>query len=164
MKFDTNHDGNVTYKEFVTDRANRARKLMSPEKAEEMAGFLKYLWETYWSHFAEEKDGILQISCEAFVNGMNSDSPEYREIERKTLELAFHEGDQDQDGFIDVSEFALFHKIFGADPKWSVEAFKHLDKNGDGKLSRDEFIDAGEQYFCDQEENEGMNFWGQIIE
>ena len=45
----------------------------------------------------------------------------------------------DEDGFIGKDEFAVFYQLLSLDPDTASEAFKVIDINQAGKLSREEF-------------------------
>jgi Ca2+-binding EF-hand superfamily protein len=57
-----------------------------------------------------------------------------REEYRKRMVEVFYFDDKNKDGFLDIKEISSFEKI---DPK----AFRKADKNGDGKLTLQEFVD-----------------------
>lgn len=61
----------------------------------------------------------------------------------KTIEEVFHSFDVNKSGYIDYDELKLCMKHFGAPFKDEEEAsitFKSIDKNGDGKITEDEFL------------------------
>lgn len=61
----------------------------------------------------------------------------------QTIEEVFHSFDVNKSGYIDYDELKLCMKHFGAPFKDEEEAsitFKAIDKNGDGKITQDEFL------------------------
>ena len=72
--------------------------------------------------------------------------PVPKEKEQKpfqTIEQVFHSFDVNKSGYIDYDELKLCMKHFGAPFKDEEEAsitFKAIDKNGDGKITEDEFL------------------------
>jgi len=70
------------------------------------------------------------------------------------------------DGFIQKEEFEIFHSAFGITRKdVTAECFKAIDTNGDGKLSCDEFIQAGYQFFTSGDESLPSKFmYGPLID
>lgn len=163
-KLDLNKDDYVTYTEVVHDTAARAKQPMSPDNHKQFAQLMENMWKTYWEPLATDKDGEKRVHIDKFVGEFNQDTKQGRELESRTLKLVFREIDRDSDGAISPDEFALWFKYMGIDVKHAESAFMIMDTNGDGKLSREEFVNAGVQYYCDQVENEGMYFWGPLLD
>jgi len=69
----------------------------------------------------------------------------------RTFRYNFNLNDINQDGSVDPTEFGGFRQLLGIsaapeDPQGSV-TFQAADKNGNGKLSQTEYVDAWVNYF-----------------
>jgi Ca2+-binding EF-hand superfamily protein len=54
--------------------------------------------------------------------------------------------------------FARFLKAFGISAAEAAEAFAHLDRNGNGVMSRDEMIEAQKEFFVSDDANAAGNW------
>jgi len=55
-------------------------------------------------------------------------------------------------GVVNREEFSRFTKAFGIFDWGAEDAFNAIDQNHDGKLSKEEFVSAGVEYWCTDDE------------
>ena len=74
--------------------------------------------------------------------------------------------DTDSDGVISMEEFKVYFKIVGHDitDEEIKHAFHTIDANGNGKISRDEFVAAAKDFYFGVEETElSKAFCGKLL-
>jgi len=117
---------------FTGARANEIREKYSE------------LWDTYYKPGV--KDGVVRFQdmLEHFKSHQN---PEDKPKMAEQLNLMFDTIATDQDGCIQVGEFATYFGIIGVRKEFAKLAFGALDTDHDGFLSREEFVSSGVDYF-----------------
>ncbi|NQZ78572.1 MAG: EF-hand domain-containing protein [Ekhidna sp.] len=70
--------------------------------------------------------------------------------------------DHNRDGFIDFDEFELLYSIFGLNRSNIISAFKQLDENRDGRLSKSELYEAIGNFFSSSNATIGSHLFGKI--
>jgi calcium-dependent protein kinase len=112
---------------------------------------------------ALDRDGDGKITKEELYNGFSKIYSHLKEEDlRKEVDRAFSRADLDGDGFIDFSEWQIscVNKEQIMKKERLIEAFKHFDSDGNGKISvkdiKKVFGTGGKKYG-----NE--NIWKQII-
>jgi Ca2+-binding EF-hand superfamily protein len=96
------------------------------------------LWNAYGR--SADKDGDNAISFEEFVEAQATflQTPNAREVGVGINAAVFAALDLDNDGQIDAQEYTAFLRPMGVATSEAQTAFQHLDRNGDGFLSREE--------------------------
>ena len=72
--------------------------------------------------------------------------------------------DSNHDGYIQSKEFEVWFRIIGVDVSKAEESFKMIDTNGDGVLSREEFVAAGLEFVTSKEDTPSKLFYGPLVE
>lgn len=70
--------------------------------------------------------------------------------------------DHNKDGFIDFDEFESIYRILGLDRGNIIFAFKAMDENRDGRLSKMEMYDAISGFFYDRNDSDANYVFGQF--
>lgn len=70
--------------------------------------------------------------------------------------------DHNKDGFIDFDEFETLYKILGLDRGNIIFAFKAMDENRDGRLSKVEIYEAISGFFYDRNDSNFNYVFGQF--
>uniref|UniRef100_UPI0037550875 EF-hand domain-containing protein n=1 Tax=Salmonella sp. s51933 TaxID=3160127 RepID=UPI0037550875 len=75
--------------------------------------------------------------------------------------------DTDNDGYISLPEFKAFLQVLGPDitDEKAIECFNSLDFNGNGQISRDEFLLSSHEFLHGLEESPISNaFFGDLVD
>lgn len=83
---------------------------------------------------------------------------------RATCDTLWEFIDMDGDGYVDLDEFTRYNKGYvnvGEDDGWIATLFHALDKNGTGKLSKDEYVAAVVNWaYAEQADAPGNGLFG----
>ena len=118
-----------------------------------------------WDKYLSLLGGGNAIQLTQFVESMAKliNDPSMKGVLEGPLPLFFHCVDSNDDHLIDESEYKKFFEILGLDTSLATAAFKAIDTNNDGDISLDEFIEAGTNFFLEQDENcPNSLFWGPL--
>lgn len=166
----TLHD--VDNNEIITDKdfEQLARQFAeahkaSPEQTQNLVDNFRKLWQR-WTLAAvgDEKQNLtFPLFLESIKIQMNNPE-EYSKVVGDTIRNMFDLMDLNKDGYLQQDEHRLFFGTVGlADSSFVDEAFASMDKDGDKKLSKDEFIAAYVDFMFGQDENSpGALFFGPL--
>ena len=118
-----------------------------------------------WDKYLSVLGGGNAIQEAQFVESMAKlvNDPSTKGVLEGPLPLFFHCVDSNDDHLIDESEYQEFFKILGLDTSLAKAAFQAIDTNHDGDISLDEFIEAGTNFFLEQDESSpNAMFWGPL--
>jgi Ca2+-binding EF-hand superfamily protein len=98
--------------------------------------------------FDSNGDGRVSIeeALEGF-DGLHADQQRYREVIIEPSYSAFDLIDTDHDGRITAEEYRAYLIAMSVDEATAATAFEHLDLNGDGFLSREEFVQLTDEFY-----------------
>jgi Ca2+-binding EF-hand superfamily protein len=140
-RLDPSKDGLVSQDDLATLGHQVAAQLQiapGAAQADKIVQAFVHLWQAYGR--AADKDGDNAISFEEFAAAQAAflQTPNARELGVSINAAVFAALDLDDDGQIDAQEYAAFLKPMGVSSAEAQTAFAHLDRNGDGFLSREE--------------------------
>ena len=124
--------------------------------------FCLQFWDEYFSKMAAEGP----ITIEGYVDGHKKYGKEgFRKLIDMFYSIFFDSVDLDNKGFINLEEFTIyFSVIMGMDSKMAAETFEVIDTNGDGKMTREEYLAAADDFFISEGENSPYSvFWGPLL-
>jgi len=187
---DTNGDGKIDYGEYASKLLNLLLEY-SPNNSPFAA--LKEKWERFnnvklrevFNHLDTDKDGVIsKDELRAALIELDKDN-----FNEEDVELVMNNSDTNKDGVLDYTEFTskLIDSLVEYHLKWTKvhekyatlqdqklrEAFKSIDKNGDGLITKDEFYIALKEMdpanfveddaevlfeYADVDENGGIDF------
>jgi len=118
------------------------------------------MWNKYYQPLA--KNG--EVSIPEMVDYIkNINKAEARAMSAEQLDLFFDIIDTNQDGYIQLGEYATAFNIAGIGEEFAKPAFEALDTNHDGLLSRDEFVSAGLDFlFLEEPSHPADLFFGPL--
>ncbi|MGK5630375.1 EF-hand domain-containing protein [Streptomyces sp. URMC 123] len=120
------------------------------------------LWEVLLAPMDTDGDGrISRDEYVAAVTGLSDDPEGYADSLGVAVDAFVEAGDADRDGRLSQSEFlALYRATFPSLAQEEiVEAFRHLDRDGDGYISRQEFSDDIREYLLSDDVNAPGNWF-----
>ncbi|WP_329793375.1 EF-hand domain-containing protein [Lentzea sp. DG1S-22] len=155
--YDVNRNGVIELAD-VYALANRLLRAYgepaSSERGRELVEAYDRFWEMLAGHCDTDRDGKIgpaeyrEAMIEAFVEGgpINMD---FLEVVHSLLEIM----DTNSDGRVDASEFAVLLKARGLSEQDCGTAFAHLDTDGDGAISVQEYITAVRDFYTNPAED-----------
>jgi len=150
-RFDANRDGKLSEEDYtiIADRINASAGLTGKAAEETKRYFTDDVWKVYF----KSANGNTSTPDELIANLKKAGKKAIIAEAYKIMGLFFKAIDTNRSGLISLQEFTKFFEVVGMSEELAKEAFVALDINGDGSLSRGEFIQAGSEYFV--EENQG---------
>ncbi|MGA5821930.1 EF-hand domain-containing protein [Kitasatospora sp. NPDC094028] len=162
---DADGDGLLTERDHVLMGLSVARSLGHREGSEAEAVIVRaYLTVWHDLHLAHLPAGTQAITREQFLRSTGSlaDDPEAARACYGALAAAFLDvADADRSGTIDAGEFFVFQRghFAGLSRDDADEAFRRLDRDGDGMLSAAEFTDAIVEFWTSRAPEAPGNWW-----
>lgn len=160
---DVNKDGVISFDDFKL-LAERFVNLgnLSEKSSKEFMDLIKDLWE---KRFGEISPYNL-VTVEKYLDDMHHVLNDKDLVRRAHtfLPYLFKALDKDKSGTITVEEHKLFFECLGLPEKDAILAFRSIDSNGDGKITKQEFVKHGRDFFLTEDENRiSKYFWGPLV-
>ncbi|XP_076048114.1 sarcoplasmic calcium-binding protein isoform X2 [Oratosquilla oratoria] len=163
VAIDVNKDGVVSWDDFeiiVKNFENNGS--LAPTELNRLREELRHVWENAWGAAG---DPYVFISQEQFLSNMEHmlNNRKMRKKMGGPLPYFFMAVDTDGSGEISLDEFQVFFKCLGLPEESAEETFNMIDVNGDGKISRKEFVRTGREFFLSEDESlPSKIFWGPL--
>lgn len=104
-----------------------------------------------WALFREfDKDGDDRVTLEECLEGyeaLYADPERYKRVIVVPSYSTFDLMDTDHDGMVNADEHRTFLIAMGVDEESADEAFPRMDGDGDGYVSREEFVQLMDEHF-----------------
>ncbi|KAK9303744.1 hypothetical protein QLX08_004625 [Tetragonisca angustula] len=161
---DVDKDGVISYDDFILFE-KRFSNLghLTPEAKTEFKRILNEMWEEQWGEISPYNLICIEKYLEKMQHVLNDSA-----LKRKChhfLPFLFKAVDKDQSGEISQQEFRLFFQCLGLTRDDAIISFSHIDTNDDGKISFDEFITLGREFFLTEDPTKPSKyFWGPLVD
>ena len=161
---DWDGDGVVTRHDFesIADAFARLRGA-DPGTAvhQRLLDGFRSIWTTYWAPAATATAG--QVTADELVAAITGAVEAGVRQDDVLLPLLYEMIDADASGQLSPAEHEAFFAAFKIDAADSAATFRALDADGDGSVSKHEFLDAGARFFFyDEADAPGNLFWGPL--
>ncbi|XP_037088537.1 sarcoplasmic calcium-binding protein-like [Pollicipes pollicipes] len=168
---DTDGDGRIDWTDYVRvqTRLCQTTGVGMKEEVDAMLNFRR-LWE-YWLGSVE--DPHTAITREEFVRSLQHaiNQPAYKTTEKKQMPVwaffykIFEMIDANGNRIISPKEYKIFFKAYGLSDEMAEKSFKAIDRNADGFLSIDEFVNVAIDFLYSEDETTiGKEFFGTLVE
>jgi juvenile hormone diol kinase len=164
--YDANHDGVLEASDFARVATNLANEIGAGDDAQERAT-LQAQYRVAWdliSGLAERTgDNQLQLTewTTAFDRVLGSEQ-HFEAIVLMMSNLVFDTFDLDRNELVDEAEYERFVRAYQTPNASPSVAFRRLDRDGDGRMTRDDAITGIREYFTSNDpEAPGNALFGQ---
>jgi len=161
-RLDANKDGKATQADFE-EFARRFCEVggLTATDCEEVKNFyINQIWLPFFkpqnSDYSTEDEFIAILKGAGRANILMASNMVY--------ERYFGNSDKDKNGLLNLDEFKTYFYIWGIDAKFAADTFKKVDVSGDGSLTSNEFITAGNNFSVGQQKDPASDdFYGPLI-
>ncbi|MFD3675644.1 EF-hand domain-containing protein [Streptomyces sp. NPDC058613] len=165
---DANGDGVISDDDaagLVTRMLTAFGESETSPKGSALVSSMQSYWEFLLSHADTNGDGVVDPAefRTAMVKAYVKNDKGYQQAFAPVAAATVHLADVDNSGAVSLEEFELVQKAFNNPVENTREGFAKLDRNGDGKLSVEEYLLAiREFYTSDDPDATGNWLFGQV--
>ncbi len=123
-------------------------------------------WELFKEHFEKEGGEATEYQFLKFYETMLGPEGEelYEKFVTRTVSSIFDSFDLNGDGVISINEYSDMFMCYHIPIKYSAKAFVKLDRNGDDHITKQELMEAVDEFFKSSNPKSPGNwlfgFWG----
>ncbi|WP_086820418.1 EF-hand domain-containing protein [Allokutzneria sp. NRRL B-24872] len=136
----------------------------SAPRAEAVVSAFDRLWDELATTFDADGDG--RVSAEEYLSGFVSslsDESKYADFFQPAVDATLNLGGSTREGTLNLVEWRTLQAAYGTAPEQADEAFRLLDKDASGLLTRDELTAAIHQFYLGTDpEAPGNHFFGPL--
>ena len=107
-----------------------------------------HIWTTFWKPADLDNDG--KVSLDEYLKLIQTQHKQVSFASNVILDLfgaIFDIIDRDGDGQIALQDYSRYFEAWGLDEELAERTFSHLDLSGDGRVSRNSFIQFNSNFF-----------------
>jgi Ca2+-binding EF-hand superfamily protein len=159
--FDQGKDGYLTHEDFqrMAELFVALAREEDQANATAMRDAFQRWWELLVTHGDTDADG--RLTQPEFVRVMKSHIISPENFESAVLAIAdalMATLDTNKDGVLESQEYVQMYRALGIPPEHSSDAFRRLDRDGDGTISHEEFRTAIREFYLSDDENASGNW------
>ncbi|MER7702648.1 EF-hand domain-containing protein [Kitasatospora sp. NPDC097605] len=159
--FDQGGDGMLTHDDFETMGGLFGG--LAAEDDQENVSAMREAFEEWWRVLLAhgDADGDGRIDRTEFLALMEADVTAPEHFEKAVLAIAdalMRALDTDHDGVLSKDEYVRMYSALGIPPEHSGDAFRRLDRDGNGVISHEEFRTAITEFYLSADENAPGNW------
>jgi len=168
---DTDGDGKIDWTDYVRVQTRLCQNtgMGMKEEVDAMMNF-KRLWE-YW--LGEVADPHVAVTREEFVKALQHaiNQPAYKTTEKRQMPVwaffykIFEMIDANGNRIVSPREYKIFFSAYGLSEEMADKSFATIDRNNDGFLSIDEFVNVAIDFLYSEDESTiGREFFGTLVD
>ncbi|MBV8541665.1 MAG: EF-hand domain-containing protein [Pseudonocardiales bacterium] len=159
--FDQGKDGYLTHEDF--QRMAERFASVAQEEDQVNATAMRDAVENWWGLLlaAGDTDADGRLARPEFIEAMKSSVTSPGNFESAVLAIAdalMSALDTNRDGLVESQEYAHMYSALGVSPEHGSDAFRRLDRDGDGAISHEEFRTAIREFYLSDDENAPGNW------
>ena len=163
--YDLDRSGFVELADLELCASNLAKlRNWEPESSEflELKTNYSAIWTNFWQPADISGDG--KVSLEEYLNLADSsisnfpNSTVLQDAHKNKADVIFNILDASNDGQISLREYQQFCVAVGLTQKDAETAFAHLNRNANGHISRDEYLQASQEFHISDDLNAAGNW------
>jgi Ca2+-binding EF-hand superfamily protein len=159
--FDQGKDGYLTHEDF--QRMVELFVALAREGDQANATAMSDAFERWWGLLLTfgDTDADGRLTQSEFVKLMKSNITSQENFESVILAIVdplMSTLDTNKDGVLELQEYVQMYSALGIPPEHSSDAFRRLDRDGDGTISHEEFRTAIREFYLSDDENAAGNW------
>ena len=138
----------------------------STEEYDRVMNQCRASWKMFENYFSKQEGAADVNQFLKFSEKMLTEESDemYQKFVVRVVSDVFDSFDLNEDGVISINEYVEMFMCYNIPVKYSAKAFLKLDRNGDNQVSKEELLQAVDEFFKSDDESSPGNwlfgFWG----